>query len=172
MVTLGKGLTGGVAPGGAVVFSKDLLERLEGQSWRSYSTFRGHPITVAAMAATLRALDEEGLVQRAGEVDGYMRRTLEEIKDRHPSVQSVDGLGLHWTIELHGLDWREWYADTAETPLAGRVAAAALDGGAMIATSGEATSLFLAPPLIASDEELASLLDILDEALDVADDAV
>jgi 4-aminobutyrate aminotransferase-like enzyme len=172
MVTLGKGLTGGVAPGGAVVVSKDLLARLEGQSWRSYSTFRGHPITVAAMTATLRALHEEGLVERANEADAFMRRTLGEIKDRHPSVESVDGLGLHWTIELYGLDWREWYADTAETPLAGRVSAAALDGGAMIATSGEATSLFLAPPLVATDEELRRLLEILDAALDVADQAL
>jgi 4-aminobutyrate aminotransferase-like enzyme len=40
----------------------------------------------------------------------------------------------------------------------------------LIATSAEETSLFLAPPLIVSDEELGTILDVLDRALSVADE--
>ncbi|WP_204351282.1 hypothetical protein, partial [Serratia marcescens] len=69
----------------------------------------------------------------------------------------------------HGPDWRNWLADTPEAPLASRVAGLALDKGAVIGTSGEQTSLFLAPPLIISEAESERLLAILDESLELAD---
>jgi adenosylmethionine-8-amino-7-oxononanoate aminotransferase len=42
--------------------------------------------------------------------------------------------------------------------------------GALIATSGEITSLFLAPPLISEDEDLRRIADALHHGLQVADD--
>jgi 4-aminobutyrate aminotransferase-like enzyme len=57
-------------------------------------------------------------------------------------------------------------------PRASRVAARALEAGALIATSGEQTSLFLAPPLTVSDEEIDQILDALDDGLEVADAAL
>jgi 4-aminobutyrate aminotransferase-like enzyme len=51
------------------------------------------------------------------------------------------------------------------------VAARAFEAGALIATSGEQTSLFLAPPLVISDADLGLLLDALDAGLSVADEA-
>lgn len=99
-----------------------------------------------------------------------MERRLIEIAERHPSVARVDGRGLHWTVELHGPDWRTWEANTTEAPIASLVAAKALDAGAMIGTSGEQTSLFLAPPLIISEKELDLILEALDEGLFVADE--
>ena len=82
----------------------------------------------------------------------YAKRLL-DIARKHPSVKRVAGQGLHWTVELHGPDWRAWTADTTENPIASRVAARAMDAGAVIGTSGEQTSLFLAPPLIINAQE-------------------
>jgi 4-aminobutyrate aminotransferase-like enzyme len=76
---------------------------------------------------------------------------------------------LHWTIELHGPSWRDWQGDEAE-PLASRVAARALEAGALFATSGEQTSIFVAPPLIITDEELEKLFAALDHGLTIADE--
>jgi 4-aminobutyrate aminotransferase-like enzyme len=167
-VTLGKPLAAGAMPAAAVVLSKDLLAQLEGTSWQSYSTFRSHPLMMPAIRAHLRISQRDGLPQRAEDLDAVMLRRLAAIAGSHPSVRRVDGRGLHWTIELHGPDWREWRGEEPE-PLASRVASRALDAGALIATSGEQTSLFLAPPLTISDEELGSVLDALDEGLAVAD---
>jgi 4-aminobutyrate aminotransferase-like enzyme len=167
-VTLGKPLAAGAMPAAAVVLSKDLLAQLEGTSWQSYSTFRSHPLMMPAIRAHLRISQRDGLPQRAEDLDAVMLRRLTAIADSHPSVRRVDGRGLHWTVELHGPDWREWRGEEPE-PLASRVASRALDAGALIATSGEQTSLFLAPPLTISDEELGSVLDALDEGLAVAD---
>jgi 4-aminobutyrate aminotransferase-like enzyme len=169
MVVLGKSIAGGGAPGGAVVLSAELAERMSDASWRTYSTFRGHPAAVAAIRAHLRVSSELGLVERARELEPLMKERLVEMAGRHPSVSRVDGRGLHWTVELHGPSWREWLADTAEPPIASLVAARAVEADALIGTSGEQTSLFLAPPLIIERAELETLLDALDHGLDVAD---
>jgi 4-aminobutyrate aminotransferase-like enzyme len=117
----------------------------------------------------VRRIGREGLVERADSLGATLRGRLSEIAAAHPCVQRVDGLGLHWTLELHGGDWRDWHADTSEPTPADRVVAAALDAGVLIAASAEETSLFIAPPLIVSDEELDTILQVLDRALSVAD---
>lgn len=170
-VTLGKCMTAGGAAAGAVVLSRDILDQLEGSSWQSYSTFRAHPVAMASLRAHLRVSAQEGLVQRASEIDDRMLERFTKIVSDHPAVDRVDGRGLHWTVELHGPDWRLWHGQEPE-PLASRVAAAALRAGALLATSGEQTSLFVAPPLIVSDTELDVVFDALDAGLEVADRAL
>ena len=169
IITLGKPLAGGASPAGAVVLSQQIAAQLDDQRWQTFSTFRGHPIMIAGLRAHLRVQQRDGLAQHARELDGVFAKTLTEIADRHPSVARIDGRGTHWTIELHGPDWRDWYADVPEAPVAARVAAAALDAGAVIGTSGEQTSLFLAPPLIIEENEVLALLEALDTGLAVAD---
>lgn len=169
LVTLGKGLGAGAAPAGAVMVSRRLAERLEGATWQSVATFRGHPITVAAVRAHLRVLARDKLVERVRMLDGLMFELMSELAASHPSVQRIDGRGLHWTVELHGPNWRSWRADTAEAPLATRVALRALEAGALIQTSGEQASLVLAPPFIIDEVDLRRLASALDHGLTIAD---
>lgn len=169
IVTLGKPLGGGGAPAGAVVISKRLLEQLADQSWQTYSTFRGHPLTIAAIRAYLRIMDRDQLTQRVNELEPFMRGRLIALAEAHPSVTRVDGRGLHWTIELAGSDWREWHAATTETPLATAVAERAAEAGALVGTSGEDTSLFLSPPLNVETDELERIFEALDHGLGAAD---
>lgn len=171
IVTLGKPLAGGAAAAGAVVLSKRLMEQLKDHSWQTYSTFRGHPVTIAAIRAYLRILVKEGLIEKVAELESWMEQQLIEIAKRHPSVTRVDGRGLHWTIELEGPDWQTWKSDTAEPPIASKVALRALEHGALFGTSGEQTSLFIAPPLTIEKSELKQLLEALDIGLQVADEA-
>ncbi|MCK8787007.1 aminotransferase class III-fold pyridoxal phosphate-dependent enzyme [Roseomonas sp. NAR14] len=171
MATLGKGLGGGAQAVAAIILSHEMVERLRGAAWQNYGTLRGHPIAMAAVAAYLRILREEALLARVAALETLFRRRLVAMARRHPSVCRVAGQGLHWTVELHGPDWRGWLADTPEAPVASRVAARALSLGAVIGTSGEQTSLFLAPPLVIGEAEAERLLAILDESLLVADRA-
>jgi 4-aminobutyrate aminotransferase-like enzyme len=169
LVTLGKPLGGGAAAAAAVVISSEMLEALQGQTWQTYSTFRGHPVVVAAVAATLRIIDRDGLVDRVASLDSKMRDGLTEIAAKHDAVEGFDGLGFDWTLELVGGDWRNYLADSAEAPVADQVTRAALDEGALIATSGEQTQLFLAPPLNCPEDDLDRILEALDSGLEVAD---
>lgn len=168
MVTMGKSLAAGGAAAGALVISKALLEQLSGSSWQTYSTFRGHPAAVAAIRAHLRISARDGICERAKELDAVMLDGLSRLAAEHPGVARVDGRGLHWTVELHGPDWRTWRGEEA-APLASRVVAKALDAGVLISTSAERTSLFLSPPLIIERQQLELLFEALDVALTIAD---
>jgi 4-aminobutyrate aminotransferase-like enzyme len=169
VVTLGKSLAAGGAAAGAAVLSRELTERLAGTSWQSYSTFRGHPIAVAALRAHLEVSSRDRLTERASALEPVLKSRFTELARAHPSIARIAGRGLHWTIELHGPSWREWQGNEAE-PLASRVAARALEAGALFATSGEQTSIFLAPPLIITDEEFEALWSALDHGLTIADE--
>jgi 4-aminobutyrate aminotransferase-like enzyme len=171
MVTMGKCLAAGGAPAGAIVLSRELVERMGSRAWQTYSTFRGHPVAVAALRAHLAVSQRDLLYRRALDLDGFMLQRMQGLAAAHPGVRRIDGRGLHWTIELHGPDWQSWHGQEAE-PLASRVAALALDAGALVATSGEQTSLFVAPPLIASEAEIDRIFDALDHGLVVADATV
>lgn len=172
IVTMGKSLAGGIAPIGAVILSRDMVEKLDGAAWQAYSTFRGHPIAMAGVRAYLRVIQRDRLIERAAELAEMIGSRLIAIAEKHPSVARIDGRGMHWTIELHGPHWKQWRADTSAIPVASRVSGRAFDNGVVIGTSGEQTSLFLAPPLIIANAEMTQILDVLDDALFVADEAL
>jgi 4-aminobutyrate aminotransferase-like enzyme len=167
-VTMGKSLAAGGAPAGAVLVSKRVLDAMSDSAWQSYSTFRGHPLQVAAISAHLRVSARERVFERARGLDGFMLARLERVAAAHPSVARIDGRGLHWTVELHGPDWRSWRGEEAE-PTASRVVSRALEAGALFSTSGEQTSLFIAPPLVISEDELEHMFEALEQGLLVAD---
>lgn len=170
IITLGKPLAGGASPAGAVVLSERVAAMLDHERWQTFSTFRGHPVMIAAMRAHLRVHAREGLVDHVRELDAVFEQGLAEIAARHPSIARVDGRGIHWTIELEGPDWRDWHADVSDAPLASRVAGRAMEAGALIGTSGEETSLFLAPPFIIEEPEVRQLLEAVDQGLVIADE--
>lgn len=170
MVTLGKGLAGGSSPVGAIALSQDIVDEMKDKSWQTYSTFRGHSLTMSCVRAYLQVLKRDKLIDRVKYLEGIMERRLIEIAKKHPSVARVDGNGLHWTVELHGPDWRTWENNTGEAPIASKVSARALEAGALIGTSGEQISLFLAPSFVISEEELEGILSALDYGLEIADE--
>jgi 4-aminobutyrate aminotransferase-like enzyme len=168
VVTMGKGLAAGGAPAGVAVLSRELLERMEAAGWQSYSSYRAHPIECAAIEAHIRVSARDRLYRRALDFDELLAREMRRLADAHPGISRIDGRGLHWTIEFHGPSWRDWEGHDPD-PLASRIADRVLDAGAMIATSGEQTSLFIAPPLIVEQEELMRILEALDHGLELAD---
>jgi 4-aminobutyrate aminotransferase-like enzyme len=169
IVTLGKGLGAGAAPVAAVVVSKEIAETLEGSNWQNYSTLRSHPLSIAAARAFLEVASEESLVDRIDPLHDLLADGMRELASAHPSVERIDGRGMHWTIELYGDNWREWRADTDEVPISSRVAAEVLANGALVATSSERGSLYLSMSLIMEEHDLRQVLDALDAGLKVAD---
>jgi 4-aminobutyrate aminotransferase-like enzyme len=171
IVTMGKGLAAGGSPAGVAVLSRRLLERMEEAGWQSYSSYRAHPIEVAAIEAHIRVQARDRIWERAQEFDGLMEREMRRLGEAHPAVSRIDGRGLHWTIEFHGPSWRDWEGHDP-SPLASRVAARILEAGVMVATSGEQTSMFIAPPLIVEAEDLNRILEAVDHGLALADQEV
>ena len=83
-VTLGKCMTAGGAAGGAVVVSSRVMGLLEGSSWQSYSTYRAHPVAMAALRAHLRVSARDGIPRRACESRRRHARAALEARRRSP----------------------------------------------------------------------------------------
>ena len=172
MVTMGKGITGGAVPAGALILSKEVVEAIGERRWMTSSTYRGHPLAVAAMSAVVKVIDRDKLVERASRLGESLGPDLQSIAASHPSVRGVIGEGLSWLIHVaepdRSLDEDEWRGDGQHTGISNAVHRAILDQGVLIPEfSGE--RLWIVPPLIISESDLATALEALDDALAVAD---
>jgi acetylornithine/N-succinyldiaminopimelate aminotransferase len=64
------------------------------------TTFGGNPLVTAAGWATLQVLRKEKLAGRARRLGKKLRRSLEQMRRRHPMIREIRGLGLMLGIEL------------------------------------------------------------------------
>jgi len=100
-MVLAKGLTGGNAPLGAVVFEQSWGEELREKGFPHGLTFGGHPLACAAARETIRILKSERLVERAKTIGAYMKPRLMELEKEHRAVvRDVRGMGLMLAVEL------------------------------------------------------------------------
>jgi taurine---2-oxoglutarate transaminase len=159
LLTCAKGLTGGYAPGGAVVASARLARHFDDHVLSCGLTAYAHPLTCAAISAAIAAYRDGDLVRRASAAGESLAASLRGFASERGYVREVRGLGLLWALELD--------EPGARTPA----------GGARMQRLREALAarrlhlhkrdhmIFLAPPLVATDDDLAAGLARLGEAL-------
>jgi ornithine--oxo-acid transaminase len=103
MVCVAKALSGGLVPIGAVLVSRKAFDSVfDGmeRAVRHGSTFGGSDLAAAAGLATLRVLEQEGLVARAERLGALLLELTEPLVERYEVVREVRGLGLIWAIEF------------------------------------------------------------------------
>lgn len=127
VMTLAKGLGGGFPIGAVVAFGERAGTMLA--KGEHGSTFGGNPLATAAALATLRVIEDEGLVANVKHVGEHIRTAIGAI----PGVVGVRGEGLLLGVVL-------------ATPVSAAVAAAALDAG-FIVNPPSPDTLRLAPAL-------------------------
>ena len=96
IITSAKGMGNGV-PVGMTTATPEVADKFPGHT---FSTFGGNPVTMAAALAVIRVIEEEDLKRNAAVVGGYLRRRLEELKEKHAVIGDVRGLGLMQAVEL------------------------------------------------------------------------
>ncbi|WLQ44147.1 acetylornithine transaminase [Streptomyces laculatispora] len=149
LVTLAKGLGGGLPIGATVAFgaAADLLE--PGQHG---TTFGGNPIACAAGLAVLDTLAANGALDNVKRLGERIREGVEGLG--HPLVSHVRGSGLLLGIVL-------------TEPLAPQVQQAA-QGAGLLVNAPAPDVVRLMPPLIIGDAEVDTFLQALPGVLDAA----
>ncbi len=150
VVTLAKGLGGGVPIGAAVTYSAEVSALLG--AGQHGTTFGGNPLAAAAALATLHVIETEGLLARAREVGGRLARGA--TGTGHARVRGVRGEGLLLAVELDGA-------------IASAAAAAALEAGYLV-NAVAPDALRLAPPLVVTDDQVDAFVADLPAILDAA----
>jgi 4-aminobutyrate aminotransferase len=159
IVCMAKGIASGM-PLGVCMARAEIMDWVPGSH---ASTFGGNPVSIAAALATLEILSREAMAN-AAHVGGLMLERLRGWTQTHPLVGEVRGRGLMIGIELV----KDKATREPATALRNRVETLAFERGLMILGCGE-TSIRLCPPLIVSEEQATVALDILEEALTLAE---
>ena len=158
VLCIGKGLGGGLVPIAAMV-TKDKYNTAEQISMGHY-THEKSPIGCAAALATMEAIEQDGLLDKAKTDSQFMREKLLEMKAKYPVIGDVRGIGMLWGIELvtdHESKARAY--DEAEAVLY-----QCLNNGVSFKVS-QGNVIQLSPPLIITREQLTEALAIFEEAI-------
>jgi len=146
VVTLAKGLGGGLPLGACIAFgaAADLF-----QPGSHGTTFGGNPVSCAAGLAVIRTIAGEGLLDHVKRVGELIRRGVEGLG--HPAIVGVRGAGLLLGIVL-------------SEPISADLAATLRDAGFLV-NPIQPDVIRLAPPLILTTEQAEAFVTALGEAL-------
>jgi predicted acetylornithine/succinylornithine family transaminase len=150
IMTLAKALGGGL-PIGAMIAKSEIAQSLAPGSHGS--TFGGNPVSCAAAGAVLDTLEQDGALENAASVGGYMLERLRAFAKGCPRVAEVRGLGMMIGIVLRGEA-----KSTAEACMRER----------LLVNATAENVLRLLPPLTLTRDEADAGLQIIERALAAA----
>jgi len=96
IITSAKGIANG-APIAVTATTPEIAASFKGIT---FSTFGGNPVSNVAAKATIELIEEDHLMENADVVGRYFRAGLEELKEKHPLIGDVRGMGLMQALEL------------------------------------------------------------------------
>lgn len=147
IMCLAKGIAAGIPMG--VTFLKPKVAEAMRVGEHS-STFAGNPIACAAGNAVLDVISEGNLVKRAAEIGNHFKCGLLELKERHPIIREIRGLGMMLAMEMR-FDVRDILLD-------------GIKNGLLMLYSGR-NIIRLLPPLIMDKDMVDQALSVMDSLL-------
>ena len=147
MMTMAKALGGGVAIGAMMATEEVAASLVPG---KHASTFGGNALACAAAIAVIEAIEEDNLLQNAVEIGQYAKDKLEQLKQKHPIVDHIRGIGLMIGIQLRGSG--------------SEIVNKCLENGLRINCTNNTVLRFM-PPMIATVGQIDQAIEILDAAM-------
>ena len=141
VITLAKALGSGV-PVGACLTTDEVAGAIKENDLGT--TFGGGMLAMAAVCATLEAIEQDGMLENAREIERRLRKRLADV----PQVAAVRGRGL-----LLGVEFKD--------EIAAQVNKALLERRVITGTSSDARVLRLLPPLCVTREEIDLFVESL-----------
>jgi alanine-glyoxylate transaminase/(R)-3-amino-2-methylpropionate-pyruvate transaminase len=157
IMVMAKGIANGM-PVGATITRPEIAA-----SWtpKTFSTFGGNPVSMAAACATLDVMVTEDVPSRAETRGTQLSQGLHELEDQYDWIGESRGMGLMQALEIvHDKHTKEPAPETAKALLE-----AAREEGLLIGIGGlHGHVLRLGPSLLISEAEVAEGLDRLSRA--------
>jgi taurine---2-oxoglutarate transaminase len=168
-----KGITTAYIPLGLCATTTKIAEYFEDHYFAHGHTYEAHPLTLGPGVATIEEMQRLKLVERAAELEPYVRTKLEALKAKHPSVGDVRGLGLFFAVEIVKNRKTKQLFNTMRDKVEGKPLVVDQITGKMMASGVSiqawVSHFIIAPPLIITKEELDLGIAALDEHLAIAD---
>lgn len=163
MEVLGKGLTAGMWPLGAVIAKKELYEGWDDEPDRHYCSYIGHPLGCAAALETIHQIEQNDLLENARKLGKQMTEGLREIEKRHPSVGEVTEFGI-----IHGMEFvRSKEQRTPGVEISQAVVREALKRGLVLlgGLGSFGNRHIIHPALNTTPQQIDRCLELMDESI-------
>lgn len=154
IITFAKGVTNGIIPMGGIIVREEIFQQFMGAGAPAHAveffhgyTYSGHPMAAACGHAALDVLAEEGLIQRARELEPLLEDSMHALKGE-AGVLDIRNMGLAAAVDLE--------------PIAGKpglrgmkVFERGLEEGLLLRLAGDAIAV--GPPFISTADEIAQM---------------
>jgi adenosylmethionine-8-amino-7-oxononanoate aminotransferase len=170
---IAKGLGGGYQPIGAMLASGTIIDTIRqgSGSFQHGHTYLAHPMACAAALGVQQVISEDRLLDQVKILGTYLERRLTERFGNHRHVGDIRGRGLFQAIELVA-DRASREPFDPDLKLHQRIKVAAFEnglacypaGGTVDGRSGD--HVLLAPPYIATSDDIDMIVDRLGSAVD------
>lgn len=153
--------TGNGYPLGAVITSRAIADAFSSQGY-FFSSTGGSPLSCAIGITVLDVLRDEGLQANAARVGAHLKSRLTALRDKHPIVGTVHGVGLYLGVEMVR-DATTLEPATEETSA---ICDRMLELGVIIQPTGDHQNILKTKPPLCIDIEAADFYaDALDRVL-------
>jgi alanine-glyoxylate transaminase/(R)-3-amino-2-methylpropionate-pyruvate transaminase len=157
IIAMGKGIGNGF-PLAAVVVKREIAESMSEKKF--FNTYGSNPMSCAAGRAVLRAIDDDGTLDNAKNIGGYMKQKLQMLMAKHDVIGDVRGKGLMIGVDL--VKNRNTKAPAEDE--AGRVSEFAKDNGVIIGKGGAMGNVLrINPPLCIQKADVDLVIEVLDQ---------
>jgi taurine---2-oxoglutarate transaminase len=175
MIAMAKGLTSGYLPFGCLMVSDKIAAKYDDVVLPLGLTYSAHPVSCAAALETLKIYEEDNLIENAVVMGKYVDSKIEELKKKHPSIGDWRNQGLLGCIELvKNKRTKEpmapFNAKPDEMIVMNKVAAKIKELG--MYTFVRWSYIFIAPPLCITKEQIDDGLEIISQAISIADESI
>lgn len=150
ILVLGKALSGGILPVSAVLANDDIMLTI--QPGEHGSTYGGNPLACRVAMAALSVIVDENLAERAEQMGQRLRAGLQKMNSRY--ISCIRGRGLLNAIVIQH-----------PNPEAAWELCLILKEHGLLAKPTHGDKIRFAPPLIISEEQMDTSLDIIDRSL-------
>lgn len=173
LAAMAKGLTAGYLPFGCLMVSEKIASKFDNVTLSLGLTYSAHPVCCAAALEVLKIYDDENLIENTRDMGAYMDRQAIGLMEKHPSIGDYRNTGLLGCFELvKNRKTKEpmapFNAKPDEMAVMNKVAAKIKDLG--MYTFVRWNFIFVAPPLCVTKEQIDEGLQIISEALHIADE--
>jgi beta-alanine--pyruvate transaminase len=162
LLTFAKGITNGTVPMGGVIARDDLYDTFMAVTTPPYVvefmhgyTYSGHPLAAAVGHAVLDVLRDEGLIERARHLEPTLEDGLHSLRGE-PGVTDIRNVGFCGAVDV-----QPWPGQPGLRAL--RIFEIAMTLGVLLRFTGD--TLAVAPPFIATVDELHRLVEVLRSAI-------
>lgn len=174
MIATAKGITAGYIPLGALIVSDTIANAFNDKPMMIGLTYSAHAVACAAALEVINIYEDENMIANAAAMGVYVEQEVERLKTKHKSIGDFRNTGLLGCMELvKNRETKEpmapFNAKPNEMEVMNKVAAKIKDLG--MYTFVRWNYIFIAPPLCITKAEIDEGLNIISQALEIADEA-